>query len=186
MSLKALIAGPRLRVALARIKAAASALSQPVSALQVDSSATATASTIVGTAYQSKQNVSCLAVSISSKGGCYAKRRVYNYIRQFPPFMFLQAGKLGVSFFNLPPFGQYWIIRLDGSSSSGYDTALVYSCALGTKTLYILSRSPVMSDLQIASYLQWAETKGIVLPSYNPFIKTYNSVLDCSSFWSSG
>ena len=51
--------------------------------------------------------------------------------------------------------------------------------------MYLLSRSPVVSDLEVQVYLQWAQDQGILIPSYNKFVRTYNTVLDCQSFWSS-
>ena len=64
--------------------------------------------------------------------------------------------------------------------------SLTASCVAAVQaTMYLLSRSPVVSDLEVQVYLQWAQDQGILIPSYNKFVRTYNNVLDCQSFWSS-
>jgi lipocalin len=93
------------------------------------------------------------------------------------------ASKLNVAITPLPGKAfpaPYWILAVDGSSSSGYDAALVYSCAevptggIG-QTLWILSRNPTLSSDVIDKFLTLADSLGIKHDCASAFVYTVRS-----------
>ncbi|GMH46330.1 hypothetical protein TrRE_jg1128, partial [Triparma retinervis] len=81
----------------------------------------------------------------------------------------IEGARLGVSFF-LPKFDfsyqSYNVLSLNGEKEDGYDAALVYSCdtklgLIKTESMWVLSRTPSMSDSAITSFYDEARAMGI-------------------------
>ncbi|CAM6083937.1 unnamed protein product [Calypogeia fissa] len=94
-----------------------------------------------------------------------------------------EAAKLSVIFTPVPGKlfpAPYWILAVDGVSSSGYNAALVYSCSnLLTggvdQTLWVLARSPSLSQDVTNNFLNLAASLGIKQGCDSPFVYTVRS-----------
>lgn len=88
--------------------------------------------------------------------------------------------KLSVTFRPLPGKlfpAPYWILAVDGASSSGYNAALVYSCSNVLtggvdQTLWVLARSPSLSTDVTNRFLNQAASLGIKQTCDSPFVYT--------------
>lgn len=119
-------------------------------------------------------------------GGVHPSTHVAHTRSLDAPPLALQAGRLRLKFKGVPAgLPPYWILRVDGNPETGYQRALVYTCTVGIKTLWLLSRDPNVSDSEVQEYLLWAQNHGVSLPSFDIFARTYNNVSECQSFWSS-
>lgn len=91
--------------------------------------------------------------------------------------------KLSVTFSPVPGKlfpAPYWILAVDGASSSGYNAALVYSCANVLtggvdQTLWVLARSPSLSQDVTNKFLSLAANLGIKQDCDSPFVYTVRS-----------
>lgn len=89
--------------------------------------------------------------------------------------------------FSLSPFGRgrsenYVVTSLTGTPGA-YTAATVASCSNGRPTVWLLSRTPDVTDAEVTTALTALEAQRIFLGGSNLFIPTNQDLGDCSSYW---
>ncbi|GJP40312.1 hypothetical protein CLOM_g24592 [Closterium sp. NIES-68] len=93
------------------------------------------------------------------------------------------AGQLFVIFFGQKSKEPNYIITdLQGDASSGYSLATVYTCYQGKTTLWLLSRTPSVTQSDIDSALERVTTAGLRLTGANTLLPTDHTTSWCSKY----